>query len=78
VISKLDGHLLLHPESAVELLELLDLLGEVLRYGSEDLRADIADRFHPRIHAYLIEAIDTQAGQLRRATTTLHKGQTPR
>jgi len=78
VISKLDGHLLLHPESAVELLELLDLLGEVLRYGGDDLRADIADRFHPRMHAHLIETIDIQAGLLRRAATSLHKGHIPR
>jgi hypothetical protein len=68
VITKLDGLLLLHPDQAVDLLELLDLLGEVLRYGGDDLRADIADRFHPRMHAHLIEALDTHAGQLRRAT----------
>jgi hypothetical protein len=69
VITRLDGHLLVHPELATELLELLDLLGEVLRYGGDDLRDDIAERFHPRMHAHLIEALDTQAGQLRRATT---------
>ena len=68
MITKLDGLLLLHPDQAVDLLELLDLLGEVLRYGGDDLRADIADRFHPRMHAHLIEALDTHAGQLRRAT----------
>lgn len=69
MITKLDGHLLLHPASAVELLDLLDLLGEVLRYGGDDLRDDIAERFHPRMHSHLIEALDTQAGQLHRATT---------
>jgi hypothetical protein len=58
-----------HPELATDLLELLDLVGEVLRYGGDDLRDDIAERFHPRMHAHLIEALDTQAGQLRRATT---------
>jgi hypothetical protein len=68
VITRLDGHLLLHPELAAELTDLLDLLGEVLRYGGDDLRDDIADRFHPRMHAHLIEALDTHAGQLRRAT----------
>jgi hypothetical protein len=69
VITRLDRHLLLPPDLADQLLELLDLLGEVLRYGGDDLRADIADRFHPRMHAHLIEALDTHAGQLRRATT---------
>lgn len=68
MITRLDGHLLLHPDQAVDLLELLDLLGEVLRYGGHDLRADIADRFNPRMHAHLIEALDTHAGKLRRAT----------
>jgi hypothetical protein len=69
VITRPDGHLLVPGELAVELLELLDLLGEVLRYGSDDLRDDIADRFHPRMHAHLVEALDVQAGRLRRATT---------
>ena len=68
MITRLDGHLLLHPELVAELTGLLDLLGEVLRYGGDDLRDDIAERFHPRMHAHLIEALDTQAGQLRRAT----------
>jgi hypothetical protein len=76
VITRLDGHLLVYPEHAAGLLELLDLLGEVLRYGGDDLRADIADRFHPGMHAYLIETLDHHAGLLRRATTTIHKGQT--
>jgi hypothetical protein len=78
VIARLDGHLLLHLAYAVELVELLDLFGEVPRYGGDDLQADIADRYHPRMHAHLIEAIDTDTegtGQLRRATTT-HKGPT--
>jgi hypothetical protein len=71
MITRLDGHLLVHPDDAVELTDLLDLLGEVLRYGGDDLRTDIADRFHPRLHAYLIEALDTHAGQLRRATLAI-------
>ncbi len=68
MITRLDGHLLLHPELAAELTDLLYLLGEVLRYGGDDLRDDIADRFHPRMHAHLIEALDTHAGRLRRVT----------
>ena len=70
MITRLDGHLLLHPDHAGELLDLLDLLGEVLRYGGDDLRDDIADRFHPSMHAHLIEALDTHASQLRRAANT--------
>lgn len=77
MITRLDGHLLMRPEHATGLLDLLDLLGEVLRYGGDDLRDDIADRYHPGMHAHLIEALDTHAGLLRRATTTVHKGLTP-
>lgn len=73
MITRLDGHLLVHPEHAALLLELLDLLGEVLRYGGDDLRADITGRSHPWMHAHLVEALDTHAGLLRRATTTIHK-----
>lgn len=78
LLTRLDGHLIVHPEHVEQLLELLDLLGEVLRYGGDDLRADIAERFHPGMHPHLIEALDAQAGMLRRATTTLHKGPTSR
>jgi hypothetical protein len=65
---RLDGHLLPHPDHAGDLMELLDLLAEVLRHGGDELRADITDRFHPGMHAYLVEAIDTHTSQLRRAT----------
>jgi hypothetical protein len=78
MILRLDGHLLVLPEHATDLLELLDLLSEVLRYGGDDLVADITDRFHPRMHAHLIEALDTHIGQLRRVTTSIHKGPTLR
>jgi hypothetical protein len=79
MITKLDGHLLLPPELTAELTDLLDLLAEVLRYSGDDLRDDIADRFHPGLHAHLIEALDTHAGQLRRATNASHhRGLTPR
>jgi hypothetical protein len=75
----MDGHLLLPADHADALLELLDLLGEVLRHGSDELRADIADRFGPGLHGWLVDALDVHANMLRRATTTtIHKGQTPR
>lgn len=73
LLTRLDGHVIVHPEHADQLLQLLDLLGEVLRYGGQDLRADIAQRFHPGMHTHLIETLDTHTGLLRRATTTLHK-----
>jgi hypothetical protein len=77
VILRLDGHLLVLGEHATDLLELLDLLSEVLRYGGDELRTDIADRFHPRMHAHLVEALDAHTSQLRRVTTSL-KGPTLR
>lgn len=67
-IIRLDGHLIVHPDHVAGLLELLDLLGEVLRYGADDLRGDIADRFHPAMHGYLVDAVDIHADLLRRAT----------
>jgi hypothetical protein len=79
VITRLDGHLLVHPEHASGLTELLDLLSDVLRHGGDELRADITDRYGPSLHGYLIDALDIHAGLLRRATTTLStKGLTPR
>lgn len=67
MITRLDGHLLVHPDLAGELTDLLNLLAEVLRYGGDDLRADIADRFHPGMHTHLIEAIDLHTSRLHRA-----------
>jgi hypothetical protein len=78
VITRLDGHLLVHPDLAGELTDLLDLLAEVLRYGGDDLRDDIADRFHPGMHAHLIEALDLHAAQLRRHRPQPAEGMTPR
>lgn len=75
MITRLDGHLLVPPDHAEQLTELLDLLGEVLRHGGDDLRADITDRFGPGLHGWLIDALDIHAGLLRRATTTIHEGQ---
>jgi hypothetical protein len=74
----MDGHLLVHPDHADALLELLDLLSEVLRHGGDDLHTDIADRFGPGLHGWLIDALDTHSNLLRHATTTVHKGPTPR
>jgi hypothetical protein len=79
VITRMDGHLLVPHDHADHLLELLDLLGEVLRHGGDDLRADIADRFGSGLHGWLVDALDIHANLLRRASTaTIHKGHIPR
>ena len=78
MITRLDGHLLVHPDLAGELTDLLDQHGDVLRFGGDELRAVIADRIHTRLLAHLIEALDLHAGQLRRAASNLHEGPTPR
>lgn len=72
-----DGHLLVHPDHADQLLELLDLLGEVLRHCGDDLVADITDRYGPGLHGWLVDALDIHATLLRH-TSTIHKGQTLR
>lgn len=66
-LNALDGHPLTEPDHAEALLELLDLIGEVLRYGSDDLRADITDRYTPSTFNHLLESLDCHASLLRRA-----------
>jgi hypothetical protein len=68
-LTRLDGHLLMHPDHADALRELLDLLGEVLRHGGDDLRADITDRFGPSLHRWLVDAVDLHAALFHHATT---------
>lgn len=74
MITRLEGRLPVDPDHASQLVELLDLLGEVLRHGGQGLRGDIADRFGPGPHGYLIDALDIHTGLLRRLTTTVHEG----
>jgi hypothetical protein len=61
-----DGHPLADPDRAAALLELLDLISEVLRYGSDDLRADITDRYTSSTFNHLLESLDCHTGLLRR------------
>lgn len=68
-----DAHLL-HPDHASHLLELLDLLDEVLRHGGDELRADIAERFGPSLHGWLIDALDIHTTLIRRAAASVRKG----
>jgi hypothetical protein len=69
VITRLDRHLTVPIDYAAELLDTFDLLGEVLRYASDELRHDIADHYQPGTYEYLIETVDHHASVLRRATT---------
>jgi hypothetical protein len=78
MITKLDAHLAVPIDYAADLIEALDLISEVLRYASDELREDIIDRYRPGTYEYLIETVDHHAGQLRRATNRAPQGLTPR
>jgi hypothetical protein len=69
VTTNLDAHLTAPIDYAADLLDTLDLLAEILRYASDELREDIVDRYQPGTYQYLIETIDAHAGVLRRATS---------
>jgi hypothetical protein len=69
VITNPDGHLTVPIDYAADLLDTLDLLSEVLRYASDELRHDIVDHYQPGTYEYLIETVDAHAGVLRRATS---------
>ncbi|HYS41573.1 MAG TPA: hypothetical protein VEO01_38645 [Pseudonocardiaceae bacterium] len=69
MITNLDAHLTVPIDYAADLIDTLDLLCEVLRYASDELREDIVDRYQPGTYEYLIETVDAHAGALRRATS---------
>jgi len=69
VITTLNAHLAVPIDYAADLIDTLDLLGEVLRYAGDELREDIADRYEPGTYDYLIETIDAHASVLRHATS---------
>ncbi len=58
---------------ALDLLDLVELLANILRYGGHGLREDIADRYKARTVDLLIVELDGHAGLLRRATTRARK-----
>ena len=73
MITRMEGHLLLPTDHAHDLLEIIDLVTEVLRYGGHDLHQDIAERYQPGTCQHLITALDHHAGALHHAikpTTT--------
>jgi len=69
VITRLDRHLTVPIDYAADLLDTLDLLAEVLRYASDELREDIVDRYQPGTYEHLIGTVDAHAGVLRCATS---------
>jgi hypothetical protein len=69
VITRLDRHLTVPIDYAADLLDTLDLLSEVLRYASDELRHEIVDRYQPGTYEYLLETVEYHAGLLRQATS---------
>jgi len=73
VITVLDGgHVFMPTSHALELGDLLEHVGEVLRYGSSDLHDDIDGRYQPGKTSYLIEACEHHAALIARATRRAH------
>lgn len=77
--TKLDRRLTAPIDDAADLLDTLDLLGEVLRYASIELRHEIAEDYQVDTYDDLIQAVDHHAELLRRATApTDTKAPTPK
>lgn len=55
---------------ADDLLHLLQTLDDVLRYGGDDLRDDITERYHPHMHTGLLHAVELHACLLHHAIKT--------
>ena len=69
MITRLDQQLTMPIDHAADLLDTLDLLSEVLRYASDELRHEIVDRYPISTYEYLIETVDHHAGLFRHATS---------
>ena len=69
MITRLHRHLTVPIDYAADLLDTLDLLSEVLRYASDELRHDVVDHYQPSTYEYLIETVDHHADLLRHATS---------
>ena len=76
--TNLDTHLTVPIDYAADLLDTLDLLGEILRYASDELRHDIVEHYlrhdivedyQPDTYEDLIETVDHHASVLRRVTS---------
>lgn len=71
------GHVIMPADYATEIEHLLAHLGDILRYGSDDLHADIDERFQPGKTAYLAQACEQHAALIARATHG-HRKQEPK
>jgi hypothetical protein len=69
MITRLGGHLTVPIDHAADLLDTLDLLSEILRYASDELRHGIVDHYQAGTYEDLIETVDHHAGLLRAATS---------
>jgi len=58
---------------ALDLLDMIELLANIMRYGGYGLREDIAARHTARTVDLLVVELDGLAGLLRRATTPARK-----
>lgn len=76
MIIKLDGgHVLMPTPHAVDLLELLERVAEVLRYGCGDLLTDSdGDLFTSGAYDRLIDTVEQHTQTLRCATGTARRG----
>jgi hypothetical protein len=68
-----NGSVLMLGDYAHDLLDLVELLANILRYGGYDLREDIAYRYTARTVDLLVDELDAHASLLRRATTPARK-----
>jgi hypothetical protein len=68
VSTTVDGHVLMLRDYTLDLVDLLGLLADILRYSGHGLREDITGRYTPRTVDLLVSELDTHTCLLRRAT----------
>ena len=68
-----EGDVLMLNYYALDLLDMIELLANIMRYGGYGLREDIAARHTARTVDLLVVELDGLAGLLRRATTPARK-----
>lgn len=69
-MTTLDKSVQLDLAYADDLLHLLHTLDDILRHGGHDLRDDITERYHPRMHTGLLQALQLHACLLHHAINT--------
>jgi hypothetical protein len=68
-----EGDVLVRNFYALHVLDLVELLANILRYGGHGLREDIEARYTARTVDLLVVELDEHASLLRRATTPARK-----